>query len=71
MKFLFGLFHIQVNTHEELNKVILRHFSNVQIITKEQAKWQDFVRKYLYRDFIGYTFNSYNKSFYCILIFYL
>lgn len=38
MKFLFGLFHIQVNTHEELNKVILRHFSDVQILTKEQTK---------------------------------
>lgn len=33
--FLFGLLHIQVNTHEELNKVILRHFSDVQMLTKE------------------------------------
>lgn len=38
MKFLFGLFHIQVNTHEELNKIILRHLSGVQMLTEEQAK---------------------------------
>lgn len=38
IKFLFGLFHIQVNTHDELNKVILRHFSDVQMLTKKQAK---------------------------------
>lgn len=46
MKFLFGLFHIQVNTHEEWNKVILRHFSDVQMLTKEEAESKILFKKY-------------------------